>query len=525
MKLTYFRWVAAIGLLLGSTACEKELLDINNDPNNPSTADISLVLPSGQGTSGFILGGQYNILGSILAQHMSAMGAQYRTYDQYNINSGTLDGLQFQALYAGALQDFEYVIQEGTRTNELRMVGIAKILKAHTFQVLTDLYGDLPFSQALQPNVTITPAYDKQRDIYAGLHTLLDEAIADIRKQQGRFPGTADLHYRAASEADMNKWVRLANTLRLKLYLRTSEVDPAGARAGVVALFSRLTPADFMQANDDFQLNHTATAGAENPLYQANFRLPNQLAVARPLGTSIILNPAQGLFDPRYRVYFVDYDLATAPFDYYFREPGSSDNFRWSYPGAWFFGQNFQNGPNGRSGAEYPGIPASDALAKARPTVLLSYEETLFIRAEAAARGWTSEVANTLYNNGVAWAMNRYGITSTEYNTYIANSRFNLTGVTTLNDRIGRIVWQKWLSLFGTNGMEAWAEARRTDGILSSTGQPPIPLRAPLVNALGGTRMIKRLPYPDSELQRNPNVSSTGLAPGDVTTPVWWDVK
>ncbi|UYZ62595.1 SusD/RagB family nutrient-binding outer membrane lipoprotein [Hymenobacter weizhouensis] len=527
MKLTTLRWVAALGLLLGSTACEKELLDINKDPNNPATADVSLVLPSGQGTASFIMGGQYNILGEILAQHMGAMGAQYRGYDQYNLSSGTLDGFQFQALYAGALRDFEYVIQEGTKSGEWRMVGIAKILKAHTFQVLTDLYGDLPFSQALQPEVTITPAYDKQRDIYAGLHTLLTEAVADIGKKQGRFPGLADLHYRAATEADMNRWVRLANTLRLKLYLRTSEVDPAGAQAGVAGLFSRLTTTDFMLSGEDFQFNHTANAGAENPFYQANSRLPNQLAVSRTLGSSVIINPAQGLVDPRFRVYFVDWDLSTpSVFDFFFREPGSSDGFRWSTPGPWFFGQNFANA-NNRPAADFPGIPATDAPAKARPTLLLTYEESLFLRAEAAVRGWSTEGAQaiTLYNNGVAWAMGRYGITAAEYNTYIANPRFNLVGVTTTPDRIGRIIWQKWISLYGTNGLEAWAEARRTDGILSSTGQPPIPLRAPLVNFIGGNRLIKRLPYPDSELQRNPNVSSTGLAPGDIVTPVWWDVK
>lgn len=524
LPLSSLRWVAALGLLLSSSGCEKDFLDINQDPNNPGTADISLVLPSGQGNVSFIVGGQYNVLGEILAQHLGAGTQQFRNYDQYNINSGTLDGREFQGLYAGALNDFEYVIREGTKQEEFRMVGIAKILKAHTYQVLTDLYGDLPFSQALQPELTTTPAYDRQSDIYAGLHTLLNEGIADIRKRRGRFPSTADMNYRASSEVDMEKWVRLANTLRLKLSIRASEVPSAASRDSVQKLYSQVGANGFMLAGEDFQFANNTAANTENPFYQINFRLPNSFAVSRTLGTFFFSPYA----DPRVGAYIVDYNLNDAPLTAFFKPPGSPDNFSWSRPGTWFIGQNFSNGSDGKPGRDFPGIPATDNPAKARPTLLLTYEESLFLRAEAATRGWTAEVAQTLYNNGVGFAMTRYNVPVANINNYLAYSVISFANAPTVEAKIARIARQKWLALFGTNGLEAWAEARRTDGYttLNNVGvqQPGIPLVLPQVNTLGN-RFIKRLPYPDSELQRNPNVASTGLAPGDVTTPVWWDVN
>ncbi|WP_165370432.1 SusD/RagB family nutrient-binding outer membrane lipoprotein [Hymenobacter persicinus] len=513
---------------MSTGACKKDIFDINTDPNNPTSADIALVLPSGQAFVSFVVGGQYNIMGEILAQHMGIPNGanQYRSYDQFNINSGTFDGRQFQNLYAGALEDFQNVINQGTPAGELRMVGIAKILKAHTYQVLTDLYGDLPYSEALT-GVNTTPKYDKQQDIYKSLQLLLDEAINDINKQQGRFPANADLNYQANNEANMAKWVRLANTLKLRMYMRTSEVDPAGAEAGIKALYARNTDvtALFMRSGESFQFNNGTATNTENPFYQANFRLPNNLA-----GSATIGNIMTSTNDPRLPVYFLDADLKTTPIDYLFVEPGRNvyvNNYinppgttlnaiRYSWPGTWFIGQNFTN--SGALGSTYAGISATDAAAKSRPTLLLTYEESLFLRSEAASRGWApaGEVAKTLYDNAVTASLTRYGV-GAGATAYLAQTRvaFPTTGSTA--DKVKAISTQKWLSYYGTNGMEAWSDQRRTNN-------PP--LTSPIVNTLGAGKFVNRLPYVDSELQRNTaNVSATGLAPGDIQTRVWWDVN
>ncbi|MCB2409590.1 SusD/RagB family nutrient-binding outer membrane lipoprotein [Hymenobacter lucidus] len=517
---------------MSTTACEKDIFDINTDPNNPSTADIVQVLPSGQAFVSFVVGGQFNIMGQILAQHMGIpSGAnQYRSYDQYNIPSSTFDGRQFQNLYAGALQDFQNVIEQGTPASEFRMVGIAKILKAHTFQVLTDAYGDLPYSEALT-GINTTPKYDKQQDIYKNLQLLLDDAINDINKQQGRFPATSDLNYQAGNEANMGKWIRLANTLKLRLYMRTSEVDPAGAAAGIKELYARNADATalFMRSGESFQFNNGTVANSENPFYQANFRLQNNLAGSTTVGT--IMTSTN---DPRLPVYFLDADLKTPELNLIFVEPGRNvyaNNFitpttpvatapnsiRYSFPGTFFIGQAFSN--SGAAGSTYAGIAATDAAAKSRPTLLLTYEESLFLRSEAAARGWSTaaENAKTLYDNGVTASMTRYGVTAANTATYLAQTRVAFPVAGSVQDKVKAISTQKWLSYYATNGMEAWSEQRRTNNPT---------LTSPIVNILGAGKFVNRLPYVDSELTRNTaNVSAVGLVPGDVQTKVWWDAN
>ncbi|MBC7892926.1 MAG: SusD/RagB family nutrient-binding outer membrane lipoprotein [Sphingobacteriaceae bacterium] len=498
----------AVILFASTTACDK-YLDINVDPNNPTVADLPLVLPSGQAAVSFVVGGQFNILGSILAQHwtISRGGNQYRAWDQFNITSGTFDaaGGQFVNLNSGALQDLQTVINVGTTQNEWRMVGIAKIMKAYTFHVLTDLYGDIPFSEALNADLTVTARYDKQEDVYKGLQTLLDEAKTDLAKKQGRFPGAADLVYKAGTDADMDKWTRLANTLKLKFYLRLSQVDPSGSKAGVQTLYTSAN--EFLRAGESFQFVNATATNTENPFWQANFRLPNNLTVSKTTGDLLTASK-----DPRLPVYALDADLRTPEIDYVFVPNGTLSTATptlSSYPGKAFIGQRFTNGNiNGTAGAS--GVSAADDnAAKARPTIFMSYEESLFIRAEVLARSWatSTDKPETLYANGITASMARYGV---PLGTYLSDPAVDYAKQT---NKIRAIVVQKYLALYGSNGMEAWNEYRRT-------GFPELPL--PTTNVTGG-KFMKRLPYVDSELQRNPSVQQTGIAPGDVTTPVWWD--
>jgi hypothetical protein len=517
MKSTRIASLALLGLLFSTGACKKEFSDINVDPNNPTTADITLVLPSGQSFVSFIVGGQYNVIGEILSQQLGipAGGNQYRTWDQYNIPSSTFDGRQFQGLYAGSQEDFQYVITQGTAQQEWRLVGIAKILKAHSFQVLTDLYGDIPFSEALQGTANLTPKYDKQQDVYTGIQALLDDGINDIRKATGRFPGSADLNYAANNDAGMSKWIRLANTLKLRSYIHISTKDPVAAAAGIKALYAANGGASgFMQAADSYQYINTSASATENPFYQTNFRLQNNLAISSTIG-----NLMTTLNDPRRPVFFLDADLfvepgQATPYPLNYTFPGAATAVnRVSYPGTWFIGSAFSNA--GALGSTYTGISATDAAAKARPTLLLTYEESLFLRAEAAVQGWASgENAQSLYEAAITASLTRYGV-ATNATTYVASPGVSFAAAATNADKLKLISTQKYISFFATNGAEAWTEVRRT-------ANPT--LKSPITNVLGPNVFVRRLPYVDSELLRNPNVAATGITPGNLTTSVWWDI-
>jgi hypothetical protein len=130
-------------------------------------------------------------------------------------------------------------------------------------------------------------------------------------------------------------------------------------------------------------------------------------------------------------------------------------------------------------------------------------------------QGWaTGENAQALYEAGVTASLTRYGVGASA-TTYLASAPVSYAAAATNADKLKLISTQKYISFFATNGAEAWTETRRT-------ANPT--LKSPLTNVLGANTFVRRLPYVDSELLRNPNVAATGITPGNLTTPVWWDV-
>jgi hypothetical protein len=204
-----------------------------------------------------------------------------------------------------------------------------------------------------------------------------------------------------------------------------------------------------------------------------------------------------------------------SPYPNNYTFPGTTNAVvRLSYPGTFFIGSAFSNA--GALGSTYAGITATNAAAKARPTLLLTYEGSLFLRAEAAVQGWTTgEDAKALYDAAVTASLTRYGVGASAA-TYLASTGVNFSNAAPNADKLALIANQKYISFLATNGAEAWTENRRTD----------IPtIKSPLTNILGPNVFVKRLPYVDSEILRNPKVADTGITPGNLTTPVWWDVR
>jgi len=223
-------YIVPIAIFLAS--CTKDFLDINVDPNNPTSIEPSKLLPGIQKTLGDALSMDENNggLSEILAVYTHQMSTREEP-DQYGIigtdvnlatawtkllsatpNPGTL------APVYGVLQNLEDIIKNGTDAGNLRYVGIAKVLKAYTFSVLVDVFGDVPFSEAnkLKEGI-IYPKFDDDATIYPALLTLLDEGIADLNNASAANvlkPGNDDMTY--AGSVDL--WTRAANTIKLKLY-------------------------------------------------------------------------------------------------------------------------------------------------------------------------------------------------------------------------------------------------------------------------------------------------------------------
>jgi len=223
-------YIVPIAIFLAS--CTKDFLDINVDPNNPTSIEPSKLLPGVQKTLGDALSmdEQNGGLSEILAVYTHQMSTREEP-DQYGIIgtdvnlatawtkllSATPNPGQLAPVY-GVLQNLEDIIKNGTDAGNLRYVGIAKVLKAYTFSVLVDVFGDVPFTEAnkLKEGI-IYPKFDDDATIYPALFILLDEGIADLNNTSAANvlkPGNDDMIY--AGSVDL--WTRAANTIKLKLY-------------------------------------------------------------------------------------------------------------------------------------------------------------------------------------------------------------------------------------------------------------------------------------------------------------------
>jgi hypothetical protein len=476
--------------LLVTTSCKKNFLDINVDPNNPTTVSVDLVLPTALVYSAYDLGNPYQVLAGFWAQYWTQgpTGSQFAVYDQYTITSSTFNR-QWQDVYAGSLNDFKYLVDEGQRTGNENYSAIGKIMQAYMFQYMTDLHGDVPFSEALQGSAILNPKFDSQQDIYDGLIKLVDEGLAFLDENSDKHPGADDFFF----HGDMHLWKKFANTLKLKIYLRQAYVRPAVAEAGIKALYA--ANAEFIDQDEEAAVPFTETTFKQNPLFAyVNNREFNVLA------SQTGLNAFTSLDDPRVDKF---YQRATAA-------PNTGNHFgiiqgqgRILPNPATLNDKQFS-----KPGPAIGGAPGGAAA----PVIFLSEAESYFLQAEAVARGWGTGDAEQLYFDGIALSFLRWGYSIAQFNTYAAQPEVAFPVAGTIEAKLKAIIFQKWLSMAGSQNVEAWTEWRRT-------GYPDIFTISATSNI--GSKFPARLLYPDSEVTANPNTP----AQKTVTDKVWWDVN
>jgi hypothetical protein len=489
--LRAIKFSAALGLLVATSSCKKDFLDVNVDPNNPTQAAINLVLPTAQGYAAYNIGNPYQILGGFWAQYWTQgpTGSQFLAYDQYSINSGSFDG-RWINMYAGPLNDFKYIVEQGTREGNANYVAIGKIMQAYLFQIMTDLHGDIPFSEALKAGEgVIAPKYDSQQDVYDGLIRLVDEGLALIDENSTTHPGADDFFY----HGDMHQWTKFANTLKLKIYLRQAYVRPAVAQAGIQAMYTE--GAEFIDQGDEAHVQFTTTQFNQHPL----FAHINSLGEFNILASNTALTRMLTLNDPRVDVL---YRRATAA--------PNTGNHVGILQGD---GRNLPN-PSTLNDRQFskPGAAVGGPGGSAARVIFLSEAESYFLQAEAVARGWGTGDAEQLYYDGIALSFLSWGLTIAQFNTYASQSAIDYPAAGSLEQKIRAIITQKWTAMTGSQNVEAWTEWRRT-------GYPDIFTISLSSNI--GNQFPARLLYPDSEVTSNPNTPSQKL----VTDKVWWDVN
>jgi hypothetical protein len=487
MNKLYKSVSAAVFLsLLGLTACDDQL-DINVNPTQPSTASPDLVLPTGTVNIAFVMGGSFNIIGNFFAQHWTEdeVHSQYKDYDRYRVGQSTTDR-EYRNMYLGGLKNLRYVMDRA-RGDSSNYAAIAGLESAYAFQVMTDAYDQIPFSEALQGAANTQPRFDSQEAVYDGLITMIDDAMAKINAN-GIKVGSQDVVF----GGDMDKWRRFGNTLKLKIYLRQVYRREGVAAAGIRALYSN--GAQFLGATEDAQVTgFSNTSQNFSPLYTYDVYSGSGIR-ENIVASSTSIDYLNATNDPR-----ID--------DFFSRPNGSSTA---AHVGT-RQGQAVIGGTsNAITTKSRPNL--TKIAGPASPVVFLSGAESLFLQAEAALRNYaTGQTAQSLYEQAIAASF-------AHFNRAVPASFLSSTGIAynaggTTEEQLDQIITQKWVALNGTEGFEAWTELRRTDY--------PSFITPPSTSDLPTGVIIKRLVFPLSETQQNGNTPE--VVP--VTVPVWWDAK
>ncbi|OJV35004.1 MAG: hypothetical protein BGO33_02140 [Bacteroidia bacterium 43-41] len=392
---------------------------------------------------------------------------------------------------------------------------LADILWVYAFHRLTDHFGPVPYFQAAEP-VEIIP-YDSQEKIYDDFFTRLESAVKTLK---GLPDGTTVFKgYELMYDGDIKKWIAFANTLRLRLALRISKIDPARAKIEAEAA---VTAGVLMNNSQNAFLKKAEPGNDTNGLSQV--AAWNEFAMSSTMASYL-----KGYEDPRLYVYFQP-NITT----------GAYTSLRNGLP-ATLLGKA-RNTPSQNSNVgTYWVTPKNDKTFNPNLTApfhVMCAAEAYFLRAEGALNGWRMDgTAEELYNKGIETSMKQWGISPDDIAGYIQSDKQpiapdddqNSPAVASIPVKFSnnvaeqrqQIGTQKWLAIF-PNGMEAWAEFRRSG----------YPLMYPVYQSdnplLPQESFIKRLPFPLTEEANNKTELEKGKAllggPDNVATNLWWDV-
>jgi hypothetical protein len=444
-------------LALGLGACNTDkLINVNEDPNNPTSAPPQAVFTYATriAMERWFGSNPTNMRGPVLtAQHLAQV--QYPDEDSYARLDGTVTDDSFIFTYAQELKNFQAVIEAGKTGSQPLLWGPAQVMRSLIFGYVTDVWGDVPYSEALQGDASeavIQPAYDPQKDIYDGLFRDLNEAVTGIAGAPATAVtlGGADPIYSGNSL----RWQRFANSLRARHAMRLANVDAVTARAQLTAAIA--APGGLIQSNADNAQMAWPGDGVYDNLWSVNHQTRDDHRLSDRLANQMV-----PFNDPRVPVYaqptlcFMNPAAAGCPVNppQYAGMPNAlsaSDAGTYSLtssrPGQVFYSTNqFCTG--------------CTSLTASFPNFILTYAEVSFILAEAAERGWVAGSAAAFYDQGIRASMDQWGVTNAAaIAAYLARPEIVYVPGT---EGLRRIALQKWIALY-TDGVEAWAEWRRT---------------------------------------------------------------
>ncbi|MDF2193336.1 SusD/RagB family nutrient-binding outer membrane lipoprotein [Paraflavitalea sp. CAU 1676] len=487
-------FVIMLAVAVGSGACKKSYLDVNQDPNRVTDDNITaeLIFPqAAHATGARSASGNFQFIDNWMG-YWSASGDFAIQQDEttYNIDF-TFGDLLWQNQY-NVLFDLNQVKTKAQAKGEQGLAGASMVLSAKLFQDLVDLFGNIPYSQAFQNDKYTQPTFDDAKAVYSSLQASLDSAIIYLKTPASTSFTAADI----VNGGNTDLWIKFANTLKLRMLIRQSEVsgfNPAAEIAKIVANGGVLHAGESIDVNPGYQ----NAVNKQSPFY-ANFGLTPTGAEASTAtrANQYIVGLMSGTSDPR--------------LSRFFKAPANGGAITGTTYGL------AAGNPVGAASSSFgPGLANSSAQAQ---WILTSFE-SMFLEAEAIARGWMTGDAQTAYENAVRESFTWLGVpnATTAANTYMASQAiadWDNAGGTALS-KAKFITYQKYIALNGVNPLEAWSDLRRLNMIPNKGYISVNPGK--LSNSLPN-----RLLYPQSEYTTNSaNVNAQGKI-DQFTSKLFW---
>jgi len=490
--------ISIVCLLLTSCEFDKGFEELNVNPTKASQLDVN-----NKFASVFLRtsGGRYEnwraslIYSSTIVQHISST-ATYWTGNFYTRNNDYATSL-FDRAYPEQVKEIEDILyQLNEEGNTGTAMGVARIWRVFIYHRLTDLYGDIPYSEAGKGFIEniLKPKYDAQKDIYADMLAELEAATGQLGADT---LGNSDLIF----QGDVGKWKKFANSMMLRLAMRLTKVDPAAAQSWATKAINAGT----MTSNDDICfIQHTAgPEGVNKNGHGEVFTADGNPRLAKTFVNFLKDDPRLPILGARRS------DGSTNPEDLIGLPSGlTTGALEEKY---------------GTVSDDYAEPNRKVITGEDTPMVFQTFAEVAFLKAEAAVRGWITGNAKEHYEEGVKAAMqmlsmlypNAAAISDEEVAAYLSAKPYQ-------EDKAMQMTHEQYWAATFLNEYEAFANWRRT-------GYPELePFGGEGVyngNVTQGT-IPRRMIYPNSESSTNPESFAEAIArqgPNEFTTRFWWD--
>ncbi len=490
-KLSGFIIIAAVVL----SGCSKGYYDINNNPNNSTNASVDLVLANALKTTGATPLLNFQFLSEWMNYWAPSGSYAVNSSDgaSYHEDQNTADNNGLWLNYYNNLEDYDYIEKTATASNQYFYTAAAKTMKAYLYQELVDMFDKVPYSEALKGTANLTPKYDNGQDIYEALSTDLGAAVVLFQRADAVGSATQDVLF----AGNNSKWAKFANTLRLRLLMRQTQM--AGRSAYIQAEINKIVAngSGFSTTESGINPGYSNSSGKQNPFWGFCINTAGTYTQDFWRACKYPITFCQVNNDPRYTRWYA---------------PITGGTYVGCVVGA------ASGNPVGSGSSTFgPGL----LVSVSQSSIILSAAESNFLQAEAVLRGFLGGSDLTLFNAGVQASFTYLGAGSAAaYTSQAGNKQTNYAACVTFNEKLNCIIRQKWESNNNVTPFETWCDYRRLFSLgLPAITEPPLSVSS----FLNGPNVPVRILYPLIEYQSNATNAPAQSSLAHFTSKVFWN--